>query len=165
MIISISTAPNIDTTALAQTLAQKYKLAIHEDPARTMCKQYGFQTIYDMPMILQKQVRKQLITNHLEFLTQHDDVLLNYSIVQWLADWMRWFWHTTPTEEWSQIMEIATTCAQKYQTVYHLQGTATQGYDGYVWLDKENSKQVNSLMLYLYAELGISERVKHEVES
>lgn len=165
MIISISVAPNVDTLVVAQTMAEKYGLVIHEDPARVMCEQYGFQTIYDMPVVLQKQVRKQLISDHLDLLAHQDNLLLNYSIIQWLADWMRWFWHTTPSQEWTQIMETAKQCVQKYQSIYHLQDNVNRAYDGYVWLDKENSKQINSLMLYLYAELGISDQVKYEVES
>jgi len=160
MIIAVSSAPNVDKSRAVHALADKYKLEIHEDPMRTACDDYGFQTIYDMPAQLQAEVRERLIADHHEFVGQNSGLLLNYSVVEWLADWMRWSWNTTSTESWSRIMATAKASAQRYDHIYHVENQLLRPYDGYVWRDKDNSEQLNGLMKYLYDELQVLDKVE-----
>jgi hypothetical protein len=164
MIISISSAPIVDKTREARLLSDKYKLEIQEDPAPQICLQYGFQTIYDMPAPLQGEVREQMISTHLEHVTQGDGLLLNYSVVEWLADWMRWSWNVTSTERWAKVLAEAVSCVEQYDQLFHVEHNGSRPYDGYVWLDKENSKQINSMMKFLYQDLGIVAKVKYSLD-
>ena len=90
MIIVISSPPPIDTTELAEKLASQNYLKVIKDPAPLICREYGFQTIYDMPVKLQTEIREKLIKDHAEFVKSNDNILLNYSVFGYLADWMRW---------------------------------------------------------------------------
>ncbi len=163
MIITISAAPRIETAEVAKKLAAKHGLAIQPDPSAQVCAEYGFQTIYEMPATLQARVREQLIREHCEVVSKTDDLLLNYSIFPWLADWMRWFWSSTPTERWEEIMEVAAGAARRYELIYHVESDKVQMYDGYLWLDKRNSSQINSLLRHLYREFEVSDRVRFEI--
>ena len=159
MIIAISASPVVDTTAAKEILSQKYNLTIKEDPMKEACLRYGFQTIYDMPNDLQKYVRGELIRDHIDFLNRNDNLLLNYSVIFWLADWMRWFWSATPSQSWNKILDTASNCVQKYDQIYHLDDNCNRVYDGYVWLDEDNSRQINSLIKYLYKEFGVDDKL------
>lgn len=159
MIIAVSSAPIVDKSREVHALADKHNLQIHEDPMRATCEEYGFQTIYDMPARLQAEIRERLLHEHARFLEQGSDWLLNYSVVEWLADWMRWSWNTTSTESWSKIMATAKSAAQRYDHVYHVENQVLVPYDGYVWRDKENSEQLNGLMKYLYGELQLLDKI------
>lgn len=163
MIISISAAPIVDTSAASATLSKKHGLSIHDDPLREICEQYGFQTIYEMPATLQGSVRRDLVRRHFELVSGADDLLLNYSVFEWLADWMRWFWSSTPTELWADTMESAAVIAQRYDVIYHVESNTSRNYDGYVWLDQRNSVQINRLMKCLYGELNVSNKVRQEI--
>lgn len=164
MIVVISAAPVVDTAAAMEMLSRKYKLSIKEDPMREACLKYGFQTIYDMPYDLQKYVREKLIKDHINFLNHNDNLLLNYSIISWLADWMRWFWSSTPTESWAKTLDMASNCVQKYDRIYHLDDNVNRGYDGYIWLDGENSRQINGLIKYLYNELDVGDKIVYRLD-
>jgi hypothetical protein len=156
MIYSVSASPRIDKGAVVQALAARHNLTVVPDPARALCKAYGFQTLYDMPFELQRAVRMQLVHDHLPFLSSAGDVVLEFSIAEWLADWMRWFWGRTPTEAWEGVMATAARAAERYNAVVHLDDGPARAYDGYAWLDRRNSSQVNVLLKVLYGELGLA---------
>lgn len=160
MIIAISSPPPIDKTELAEKLAEQYNLKIIEDPSPQICKQYGFQTIYDMPTSLQTEIRERLIREHTDFVKANDDLLLNFSVFEFLADWMRWFWANTPTEKWEEIMLVANEAFDRYDEIYHIEKGAARNYDGYIWFDKRNASQINSLLKHLYTENNVSEKIK-----
>lgn len=164
MIIAVSSAPIVDKTREVRLLSDRYNLEVQEDPTSQICLQYGFQTIYDMPSPLQGNVREQIIGTHLKKVSQGDDLLLSYSVFEWLADWMRWSWNATSTERWSEILATASSSAGRYDQLYHLEHDVRRPYDGYVWLDKENAKQVNSMMKFLYQELGVVDKVRYTIE-
>lgn len=163
MIITISAAPRVDTSELAKNLSAMHGLAIQPDPSSQVCAGYGFQTIYEMPVTLQASVREQLIREHCELVSNTDDLLLNYSIFPWLADWMRWFWSSTPTERWEEIIEVAASAVRRYELIYHVENNKVQKYDGYLWLDERNSSQINSLLRCLYGDFEVSDRVRFEI--
>lgn len=160
MIIVISSPPPIDTTELAEKLASQNDLKIIEDSAPLICREYGFQTIYDMPFELQTEIREKLIKDHAEFVKSNDNILLNYSVFGYLADWMRWAWATTPTEKWEEILSVASETVNHYDRIYHVEEGKSLEYDGYVWFDQRNSKQINNLIKHLYTEMSVSEKLQ-----
>ena len=160
MIIVISSPPPIDTTELAEKLASQNDLKIIEDPAPSICRDYGFQTIYDMPHKLQTEIREKLIKDHAEFVKSNDNILLNYSVFRYLADWMRWAWATTPTEKWEEILSVASETVNHYDRIYHVEEGKSLEYDGYVWFDQRNSKQINNLIKHLYTEMNVIEKLQ-----
>jgi len=160
MIIAISSPPPIDTTKLAEKLAAENSLRIVEDPAPALCREFGFQTLYDMPQRLQGEIRERLIREHSEFVKNNDGLMLNYSVFEYLADWMRWFWATTPAERWEEILTTAGQAAQRYDQIYHVEDGPLREYDGYVWFDKRNASQINYLLKSLYADMQVTERLK-----
>ena len=164
MIVAVSAPPNIDTSAAVARLAERHRVRPEEDPARAVCRRYQFQTLYDMPAGLQLAVREQLVRDHLDHVSKPGDRLLDYSVAAWLADWMRWQWHATSTRLWAEVLEVARQCASRYDLVYHLETGPVRRYDGYVWLDVENSRQVNGLLHHVHRELGIETRVRYSVE-
>lgn len=164
MIIAVSSAPIVDKTREVRLLSDRYKLEIQEDPTPQICLQYGFQTIYDMPSQLQRKVREQIIGTHLDYVSQCEDLLLSYSVVEWLADWMRWSWNAISTERWAKVLATASSAVGRYDQLYHLEHDVRRSYDGYVWLDKENSKQINSMMRFLYQELGMVDKIRYTID-
>jgi len=161
MIIAISSTPPIDTSSLAAELAGKHGLRIVEDPAPALCKEYGFQTLYDMPHELQGEIRERLVREHAELLSAEDGLLLNYSAFGYLADWMRWYWSHTPSEKWECITDTAAKAIAKYDEIYHVDSGEAREYDGYVWFDKRNADQINSLLKGLYVDLGVTDRLRN----
>lgn len=160
MIIAISSPPPIDTTELAQKLATQNGLRIIEDPAPSLCRGYGFQTLYDMPQKLQGEIRERLIREHADFVKTNNDLLLNFSVFEYLADWMRWSWANTPTEKWEEMLSVATEAARLYDQIYHVEDGTLREYDGYIWFDKRNAAQINRLLRSIYADLQVTENVK-----
>lgn len=160
MIVAISAAPRWDTTGIAVALANKHAIGVLEDPSKKRVTDLGFQTLYDMPASLQRQVRESLILDHLKTLSESPGCVLNYSVFPWLADWMRWFWGSTPSEAWEQVMHQAAQIVKRYDVIYHVESGQPRPYDGYAWLDKRNSTQQNSLLKLLYTELGVAAKVK-----
>ena len=159
MIISISSTPPVDTTELAKELAEENGLTVIGDPAPSVCRDFGFQTLYDMPDVLQLEIRERLIFDHLELVSTRTGVLLNFSVFQYLADWMRWFWTNTPTEKWDEITSAASDCAKLYDRVYHVEVGPRRAYDGYVWFDRLNAEQISTLMKGLYADFEIADKL------
>jgi len=160
MIIAISSPPPFDTTELAEKLAAQNGLRVIQNPAPSLCREYGFQTLYDMPQNLQSEIRERLIREHADFVKTNNDLLLNFSVFGYLADWMRWFWRNTPTEKWEEMLVLAGDAASRYDEIHHIEAGESQQYDGYVWFDKRNSQQINGLSKYLYGEMNCNEKVK-----
>lgn len=160
MIISVTAAPIVDRSKCVDVLKRQYSCLSVEDAMKNYCISHGFQTIYDMPSPLQKNVRTTLLYDHLNFLRgRSQNIILEYSIVEWVADWMRWFWGKTTTEEWDRVIEISRECLTRYDKIYHLENGETRPYDGYVWLDAANSRQINEIMKYLYRYFEIENKI------
>jgi hypothetical protein len=125
-----------------------------------LCNAWGFQTLYEMPAALQKQVRRQLLTTHLDRLRNGAGGIFEFSAIEWIADWMRWCWSSTPTEEWEAVLETADACLAHYDAVYHLESGDVRAYDGFVWFDKRNAAQQLRLMRMLYRDRGVESKVR-----
>jgi hypothetical protein len=162
MIIAIAAAPPIDTDELARQLAAQYGLTVHDDPAPRICREFGFQTLYEMPHALQADVRNHLLVEHAQLVEAGRDLLLNYSIFNYLADWMRWFWTETPTERWADVLASATRVVSRYDRIHHVGTGARRKYDGYIWFDARNASQIDRLIRALYTDLNASDRVEFE---
>lgn len=161
MKIAISSAPVVSKEAVVESMKKNHPGAtLVEDPGPALCRAYGFQTIYEMPRDLQAEVRERILRDHLESLTQDADTIYAFSAIEWLADWMRWFWSETPTEKWEEIEALGRSCAQKYDEIHHVGGNTDRGYDGYAWLDRRNSTQIERLMSNLFRDLGVEDKVK-----
>lgn len=162
MIVAVSAAPVYDKTAVVARLAAEHDLQVVHDPAPQLCERHGFQTLYEMPVELQRACRVQLLEDHLDFVRSNDDVVFDHSVIEWLADWMRWFWSATPTAAWAETLELGREAAARYGELYHLSGGPPRPYDGYAWLDAGNARQVDALMRFLYRELGVHGAVRVE---
>ncbi|HEY2846596.1 MAG TPA: hypothetical protein VGI80_02200 [Pyrinomonadaceae bacterium] len=160
MIIAISSPPPVDTSELAAELAGKYGLRVVVDPAPALCKEYGFQTLYDMPRELQAEIRERLICEHADQAMSSDALLFNFSVFEYLADWMRWFWSDTPTEKWDAILATAAKAIAKYDEIYHVDSGKSLEYDGYIWFDSRNTSQIDGLLKGLYADLKVTDKLK-----
>ena len=55
----ISAPPALDVSKLVDRL--KSVAPVTADPARALCLRYGYQTLYEIPVPLQKQLRRELI--------------------------------------------------------------------------------------------------------
>ena len=69
----ISAAPTIDVRSLAATLAGSGRIV--SDPSRALCERYGYQTLYEVPVMLQKRLRRELIRAHAETLREAPDAV------------------------------------------------------------------------------------------
>jgi len=153
----ISAPPALDISVLAGRLAEGR--AVTADPARAMCKRYGYQTLYEIPYDLQRRLRRELIRAHAEQLREHPDCVCDHSVFSFLADWMRWLWSETTTEEWEAVLVEAWPAVERSETIHHVIAAPRAVYDGYRWLDAGHSKQVEKLMRGLYREFGCEGRV------
>jgi hypothetical protein len=161
MRLVIVAPPTIDVSALAKDLAAREKAILVPDPSRAACERYGFQTLYEMPLALQKQARRKLITDHIAALKKNGSAVYDHSIFQWLADWMRWLWSETPSEEWEAVLAEAVPAIPLYDRIEHVPAGPPAGYDGYRWLDARNGKQIDRLLRHLYEDLGCADRVQY----
>lgn len=156
MIRVIIAPPNVDVTKAYKGIDPQ-----SEDPVRRKCEELGFQTIYDIPLSQQLQVREALLDDHLSFLKSvRGDLTLPYSVFGWLADWMRWAWSTVPTERWEQVCKKGRACADLYGEIAVLRQGPVLSYDGYTWLDSRNSESILKLSLYLVEEFGQQKKLK-----
>jgi hypothetical protein len=160
MRLVIAAPPTIDVSQLAKDLAAKGKATLVADPSRAACERYGYQTLYEMPIVLQKQTRRRLIAEHIAALQKGGSLVFDHSIFQWLADWMRWVWGDTPTEEWEAVLAEATPAIKLYDAIEHVSEGPAASYNGYSWLDKRNGNEIDRLMRHLYIDLGCAERVR-----
>jgi hypothetical protein len=161
MRLVISAPPTIDVSQLAKDLAAKEKATLVTDPSRAACERYGYQTLYEMPSALQKQARRKLITDHIAALQKGGALVCDHSIFQWLADWMRWLWGETPTEEWEAVLAEATPAVKLYDAIEHVSEGPAANYNGYTWLDKRNGNEIERLIRHLYVDLGCADRVRY----
>lgn len=153
----ISAPANIDVAAYAAKIAAGS--AVIADPSRAMCERFGYQTLYEVPVELQKQLRLDLIIAHGEALGENAQAVFDHSVFAWLADWMRWLWGQTPAEEWEAVLAAAAPAVARSETIHHVVNGPRAGYDGYRWLDARNAAQVERLMRALYRDLGCEARV------
>jgi hypothetical protein len=153
----ISAAPSLDVSTLAARLATG--AALVHDPSRALCQRYGYQTLYEVPKDLQKRLRRELIRGHAEQLRERPDGVFDHSVFLFLADWMRWLWGETPTEEWESVLVDAIPAVDRSEKIHHVVAAPRAGYDGYRWLDARNAKQVDKIMRGLYREFGCESRV------
>jgi hypothetical protein len=154
----ISAAPSIDVRPLAARLAGAANVVA--DPSRAVCERYGYQTLYEIPVELQKRLRRELIRAHAETLRQAPDAVCDHSVFAWLADWMRWLWSHTPTEEWESVLADARPAIERSEVIHHVVDGPRAAYDGYRWNDSRNAAQIERLMRGLYLEFGCESRVK-----
>jgi len=154
----ISAAPALDVSALAARLAGG--APVIADPSRALCERYGYQTLYEVPVDLQKTLRRELIRGHALFLRERRDGVWDHSVFAWLADWMRWLWSETPAEEWDAVLEEARPAVEASDAIHHVVEAPRAPYDGYRWLDARNAAQVERLMRALYRDFGCEARVK-----
>ena len=152
----ISAPPSLDISSLTSRLAPG---GIIVDPARELCKRYGYQTLYEVPKDLQKRLRRELIRGHAEKLQEKPDAVFDHSVFLYLADWMRWIWGDTPTEEWESVLIEALPAIDRSEKIHHVVAGPRGDYDGYRWLDMRNAKQVEKIMRGLYREFGCEKRV------
>jgi hypothetical protein len=160
MRLVIAAPPTIDVSAFAKQLAAREKATLITDPSRAACERYGYQTLYEMPLQLQKQARRKLITDHIAALQKGGSLVCDHSIFQWLADWMRWIWGETPTEEWEAVLAEATPAVKLYDAIEHVAEGPAASYNGYTWLDQRNGREIERLMRHLYADLGCVAKVR-----
>ena len=153
----ISAAPALDIASLATKLAGSAAPIV--DPSRELVKRYGYQTLYEVPRDLQKRLRRELIRGHAERLQSSPDGVFDHSVFLFLADWMRWLWSETPTEEWESVLMDARPAVMRSERIHHVVTAPRGGYDGYRWLDLRNAKQMDTLMRGLYREFDCESRV------
>jgi len=154
----VSAPPTLDAAAFAASLASGGK--VFADPSRMLCAAYGYQTLYEIPAPLQKRLRLELISAHAQLLAADPNAVCDYSVFAWLADWMRWLWGATPTEEWEHVLRIARPAVEHSDVIHHLSSGPRAQYDGYRWLDGRNAEQLDALMRSLYRQFGCEGRVK-----
>ena len=153
----ISAAPSLDISSFATRLASGSSFVA--DPAAALCRRYGYQTLYEVPRDLQKQLRRELIRGHADKLQQEAAGIFDHSVFLYLADWMRWLWGHTPTEEWESVLIDALPAVDRSEKIHHVIDGPRADYDGYKWLDMRNAKQVEKIMRGLYREYGCEARV------
>lgn len=154
----ISAAQTLDVSALAARLARGR--AFLADPSRALCERYGYQTLYEVPAPLQKRLRRELIAAHAAHLRDDPDAVCDHSVFAWLADWMRWLWGETPTEEWESVLVEAWPAVERSDVIVHVAEGPRAAYDPYRWLDARNATQVERLMRQLYRDFGVEARVQ-----
>jgi hypothetical protein len=157
----VSAPPTVNVTAFAASLAAGAQ--VFADPSRMLCAAYGYQTLYEIPAPLQKRLRLQLISAHAQLLEADANAVCDYSVFVWLADWMRWLWGATPTEEWEQVLAAARPAIERSDVIHHVTDGPRAEYDGYRWLDARNAVQLDPLVRSLYKQFGCESRVKEAV--
>lgn len=156
----ISAPPTVDVSALAARLAGT--AAAFADPSRALCERYGYQTLYEVPVELQKRLRLELIAGHARSLERERAGVWDHSVFAWLADWMRWLWGATPAEEWEDVLALARPAVEASDVIRHVVAGPRARYDGYRWLDARNAAQVERLMRALYRDFGCESRVRED---
>lgn len=159
MKIAIASAPNLDVRPRADELGSKFKCAVFENPARSLCRDLGFQTLYDIPVADQIDIRLRLMQMHSDQLKLGDGIHMT-SVVDMLADWARWTWGHTTTEKWEAVLESARKIADEYDAIYWIKTAPTLGYNGYDWLDQRNAAQINALIPFIAEQAGLTNKLK-----
>lgn len=154
----ISAPQAIDVSALCARLAAG--AAVVADPSRALCERYGYQTLYEVAPAEQKALRLELIRAHAQSLQASRDGLWDHSVFAWLADWMRWLWGETPSEEWEAVLAAARPAVEASEVIHHVVSGPRAAYDGYRWLDARNAAQAERLMRSLYRDFQCESRVR-----
>lgn len=160
MIVAIAASPLIDRSARAKKLAGK-KGRIVADPSKELVRSCGFQTLYEVPLDMQTELRLALLDGHAATMKKAagaragGDLVFDHCAVEWMADWMRWHWAAVSTRAWDAALAKATKIVKRYDRVVHLDTGPKRGYDGYAWLDQPNARQIEELMFFLYARMGV----------
>jgi hypothetical protein len=157
----ISAPAHLDLSSLTTRLAAMGTAVA--DPSRELVARHGYQTLYEVPVALQKEIRRTLIRGHAEALRGAGDVVCDHSVFAFLADWMRWLWGATPSEEWESVLVEARPAIDRSDVIHHVVDGPRAAYDGYRWLDARAGMQAERLMRNLYREFGCEDRV-HEVK-
>lgn len=155
MKIAITSAPNIDNIELANNIANKHKLDFIADPVPNICQSLGYQTLYNLPMPEQIALRERVMREHLQDLKTKDGVY-GYSCIEWLADWMRWAWSHTTTEQWHKILMLNRQIVSQYDQVIWVKNGTHKSYDGYTWLDTEHCNQIASLIPFCAEQVDLT---------
>lgn len=153
----ISAPATLDVSAHAARLASG--LLLIPDPARELCRRYGFRTLHEVPRELQKRLRRELIREHAEALFENADCVCDHSIFAFLADWMRWLWSETPAEEWEAVLVDAYPAVQRSEQIHHVIAAPRAAHDAGRGFDAAGAKQVDKLMRNLYRDFGCEARV------
>lgn len=154
----ISASPSIDISAYVKRIAAGRPVAT--DPTRSLCERHGFRTLYEVPIPLQKRLRRELLREHAEMLRERRDVICDHSVFAWLADWMRWIWSYTPAEEWESVLVESRPAIDRSETILHVTSGPLAAADGYRWMDPRNAAQVEHLMRALYREFNVESKVQ-----
>jgi hypothetical protein len=158
MIIVVAAAPNRDPGPRAREVSASRAFRIVADPTPALCRAWGFQTLYEMPPVLQSDARLEILRRHRAELDAGSAVF-EQGVVAWLADWMRWHWSATTSEAWENVLAEARAIAARYDAIEHRDDAPLRGYDGHHWLDRRHAEQVERCMRVLYDELGLVRRV------
>jgi hypothetical protein len=159
MKIAIAAAPNIDTRAHAESLASRFQCPVFENPAKSLCRELGFQTLYDIPEAEQLDIRVQLIELHEDQMKAGSGVHMT-SVVNMLADWARWMWAHTTTEKWESVQRMAQHVAAQYDAIYWIKSGPELDYNGYDWLDRRNAAQICALIPFFADQLGVTAKME-----
>lgn len=154
----ISAPPTLDISRFAARLAGGTRVVV--DPTRELCGRHGYQTLYEVPVELQKALRLELLIGHGKALAGAREGVWDHGVFAWLADWMRWLWSETPAEEWERVLEAARPAVEGSDVIHHVTAAPLAAYDGYRWLDARNAAQVERLMRALYRDFGCESRVR-----
>ena len=152
--IILSSHPAYDLKAVAAGLLKSNQFELIVDPTKALVQSYGFQTLYDMPVDVQKKLRMQLLHEHAASLLVASGRIYDHSVFAWLADWMRWLWSNTPTEEWDDVLSLARKIVANYDRVIVVASAPLKPYDGFVWRDQRNIEQTSALLSLLHGLLG-----------
>jgi hypothetical protein len=104
----------------------------------------------------------QLLHEHAASLLVANGRIYDHSVFSWLADWMRWLWSDTPTEEWDDILSLARKIVANYDRVIVVGSAPLKPYDGFVWRDQRNIEQTSALLSLLHGLLGVKTEVHCE---
>lgn len=159
MKIAIASAPNIDIRQHVEGLASKFECAVFENPAKSFCREMGFQTLYDIPPSDQLEIRLRLLTIHGDQLNRGSGIHMT-SAIDMLADWARWMWSHTTAEKWESTLAAAKKIANQYDAIYWIKQGPLLGYNGYDWLDQRNATQINALIPHIAEQIGLASKMK-----
>jgi hypothetical protein len=159
MKIAITSAPNLDIRDHAESLGAKFQCPVFENPANSLCRELGFQTLYDIPTADQIDIRLRLMAIHGDQIKPGSGVHMT-SVIDMLADWARWMWSYTTTEKWDQVLQTTKKIADQYDAIYWIKTGPSLGYNGYDWLDQRNSAQINALIPFFVDQIGLIGKLK-----
>lgn len=159
MKIAITSVPTLDCHVYANELAASHRCSVFENPARGLCRELDFQTLYDIPVPDQLDVRLRLMTMHAQQLASGNGVHM-ISVIDMLADWARWLWSDTTSEKWEAVLHTGRQIAMHYDEVHWLRQGPARSYNGYDWLDARNAAQIGALIPFIAEQLDIGSKLR-----